>query len=212
MFCANEIGLIKNERKTTGTEKKGLQEIIEQYKKPGEKLIGYATRPQSLAKDQIIISPSASMDINLIFDARNKEEQIGVLLGNIYRNASYTEEAFIVDIKKVVEIKPAHTSPNQLLISDTIYEQADKIEKDIALEGNVQMEVVGFIHSHSGDLGIAMSFGDFEWHKSLYKMDWKKALTIIINQQKKMVAAYAGPSANHVELILLQMHEKGLRG
>ena len=62
---------------------------------------------------------------------------------------------------------------------------------------------IGFIHSHPNELEIAMSLGDFQWHRRLYEKDWKKALTIILNPQKKHIAAYAGPAANHVELHLL---------
>lgn len=67
------------------------------------------------------------------------------------------------------------------------------------------MEVVGFIHSHPGDLYIAMSLGDYQWHKSLYYRDWKKVLTIIINTQRRMIADYAGPSANNVEIQILSL-------
>lgn len=62
---------------------------------------------------------------------------------------------------------------------------------------------IGFIHSHPNELEIAMSLGDFQWHRRLYEKDWKKALTIILNPQKKHIAAYAGPAANHVEFHLL---------
>lgn len=67
----------------------------------------------------------------------------------------------------------------------------------------VDLRVVGFVHSHPGELGIAMSSGDYLWHRQLYQEDWKQALSVIINPQKRMLAAYAGPEANHVELHLL---------
>ena len=52
-----------------------------------------------------------------------------------------------------------------------------------------------------------MSKGDYTFHMKLYVDDWRKALNIIINPQKKHIATYAGSAANHVELHLLGYDE-----
>ena len=91
--------------------------------------------------------------------------------------------------------------PNRFLQDDTLLCEA---RQTAAEKGMVP---VGFIHSHPGPLGIAMSLGDYEWHKRIYRYDWRMALNIIINPDRKQIAAYTGPAANHTELLMIMPTE-----
>ena len=202
LFCAKKNQLVNKTSVKAEVPLLAMGQLIAGYKKPDTKLTGFMIRPQSLAKDKVIVSPMATKDIKNIFDSLNQVEQIGVLLGNVYRNKDIEEEAFLIDIKKVVELKPDYATANKLIVNNAIYEQTELILRRYT-DFEDKLCIVGYIHSHTNEINISMSLSDYQWHRNLYRMDWKKALSVIINPQKKMIAAYAGPCANHVEIQLL---------
>lgn len=124
-------------------------------------------------------------------------------MGHIYRNSEIDDEAFIVCVENVIHISATDSTEKILVIDNKIEEQMiEHIDS-----GESTLVNIGFIHSHPNELEIAMSLGDFQWHRQLYEKDWRKALTVILNPQKNHIAAYTGPTANHVELHLIGYQE-----
>lgn len=163
-------------------------------------------KAQSLAKDIVLITPNALKDILDYFSWGSNYpsvEKICALIGRIYRNSKTNEEAFIVCVDKILLLDIKVATSDTLVIDNYIEKQVE----NYLFQTKENLLHIGYIHSHPNDLEISMSLGDYMWHRKLFESDWKKALTIIINPQKKHIAAYAGPAANHVELHLLGYNE-----
>lgn len=187
-------------------EKKSFSTVIQEIKNNHGTLSDAWVKAQSLSKDIVVISPSALKAILAYFDwgtTNQSIEKICALMGHIYYNSERDKESFIVCVEDIVCIEVSTATSDTLLIDCHIEEQVT----DCLAKKQTHLIHIGYIHSHPNDLDIAMSLGDFTWHRTLYENDWKKALTIIINPQKQHIAAYAGPAANHVELHLLGYKE-----
>ena len=203
-FCFLDYGFepINNSKEL---EKTDFSSIIREIKSNRANLSDAWTRAQSLSKDIVIISPTALQAIFAYFEWGSKEqsvEKMCALMGRIYRNSDIDEEAFLVCVDDIVSVVIPNTTSDTLIIDKTIEEQVS----DYLLHNSESKLHIGYIHSHPNDLEISMSLGDYSWHKYLFEKDWIKALTIILNPQRKQIAAYTGPAANHVELHLLGYH------
>ena len=99
-------------------------------------------------------------------------------------------------ISPILDIESTDT---KLMMRKEFVDTASKKANDFS----EKTHLLGFVHSHPNDLQIAMSLGDYHFHRYLFERDWGMALSIILNPQKKQIAAYAGPSANHVALKIL---------
>lgn len=180
--------------------------VLQQIKGNKEKISDACVVAQSLSKDIVVIIPDALKSIFNYFEWGSKArtvEKIGALMGHIYRNSDIKEEAFIVCVENVIFVDAPEATENTLMIDSYFEEQIFQVISSIPND----YTHVGFIHSHPNELNIAMSLGDFQWHRHLYENNWRQALSIILNPQKKHIAAYAGPAANHVELHLLGYNE-----
>lgn len=204
-FCMLDHGLSPS-FVTEACEAKSLDRVIGEIKGNREKISDAWARAQSLSKDIVVITPRALKEIFECFDWGTKErtnEMICALTGRIYRSSEIDEEAFIICVEKAVYLHAPSATEDTLVADGHIKEQAARCP-DVEAGRRIH---IGYIHSHPNELEISMSLGDFKWHRELYEEDWKKALTIIVNPQKKHIAAYAGPAADHAELHLLGYEE-----
>ena len=179
-----------------------LRELFHKYKGE-EKLYDSFVHKQSLSEDIVVLSPAVTEKLLQEFKWGNKErskEQICGLYGEIYNDSERKKEsdAVIVEITDFIPMEIQNATETQLLLTDSIIENAKRIVDD-------SKQFLGFAHTHPNELTIAMSIGDYEFHKKLFHQDWKQALTLIVNPQKKHIAAYAGPAANHVDLHILTL-------
>lgn len=185
---------------------RSFDSIIQDIKKDKNQISDACVKAQSLSKDVVIITPGALKSIFEYFDWGSSErsvEKMCALMGHIYRNSEIDDEAFIVCVENVIHISATDSTEKILVIDNKIEEQMiEHIDS-----GESTLVNIGFIHSHPNELEIAMSLGDFQWHRQLYEKDWRKALTVILNPQKNHIAAYTGPTANHVELHLIGYQE-----
>lgn len=204
-FCMMDYAMMPPSVADT-CETRALSSVIQEIKGQQEKLSDAMVKAQSLSKDIVVITPDA---VRCIFDhfawgtAEPSVEKLCALMGHIYRNPETEEEAFIVCVETVLCLDTPAATDNTLVIDR-------HIEKQVAAHaaaGGHSLLHVGYMHSHPNDLEIAMSAGDFTWHRYLYEDDWRKALTIILNPQKQHIAAYTGPAAGHTELHLLGYRE-----
>lgn len=203
-FCAIDLGL-EPISLSGHCPSRSFNSIIHEIKNGADKISDAWIKAQSLSRDIIIITPNALKSIFEYFDwgcSSRSIEKMCALMGHIYRNSEIDDEAFIVCVEGVICLDVSGATEKTIVIDKMLEEQiAQCTSKTDSLIN------IGFIHSHPNELEIAMSLGDFQWHRQLYEKDWKKALTIILNPQKKHIAAYAGPAANHVELHLLGYKE-----
>lgn len=204
-FCMKDYGfepIILSE----GISVHSFNSVLQRIKGNKEKISDACVAAQSLSKDIVIITPDA---LNSIFDyfcwgSKEKTvEKICALMGNIYRNADIKEEAFIICVEAVINIDAPEATDKTLMINPHFEVQVSQVTSYLSND----YAHIGFIHSHPNELNIAMSLGDFQWHRHLYENNWRQALSIILNPQKKHIAAYAGPVANHIELHLLGYNE-----
>lgn len=192
-----------------------FKKVISSYKERYSDLKGLKVSAQSRSRDCVIFSPEAVKEMSDIFRwgedcAENMNEQLGFLKGHIYRNEETEEESFLAVVEHVEELEPEYTSPQRMIPGKAAEDRAKMIITEAgqncssgAAQDAGAKELLGYIHSHPGDQGIAMSLGDYKWHRRLYRENFRQALNVIVNPQKKMLAAYAGPAANHVEVHLL---------
>ena len=200
LFCMKEYGLEPGSA-AEELEKTTLSAVIGVLKGNHETITDAWVKAQSLSKDVVVIAPPAVKNILKFFNwgtDRRSAEQICALIGRIYRNSEVNEEAFIVCVDEVLPLEPCLASDDTLIADE-------QLENQVISKSGVTH--IGYIHSHPNELEISMSLGDYKWHRKLYDDDWKKALTIIINPQKKHIAAYAGPAADHVELHMIGYSE-----
>ena len=199
-FCMMDFGL-ESIPLSSSCASRSFDSIIQEIKNGTERISDAWIKAQSLSKDIVIITPVALRSIFEYFDwgcSSRSVEKMCALMGHIYRNSEVDDEAFIACVESALYLDVSGATEITLIIDSLMEEQiAQRTTKTDSLMN------IGFIHSHPNELEIAMSLGDFQWHRRLYENDWKKALTIILNPQKKHIAAYAGPAANHVELHLL---------
>lgn len=206
-FCMLDYGLKSSSKGSEVTELKaaGYQEIISRYKKGKEKIKALQVKAQSLSPDRIIFSPEAFRKVQEIFlwgqeCEGNRTERIACLTGRLYRNSEISAEAFLVEVRAAAELKAEDAGETHMKVNPEWVDQGRSLAACCQKQDEI---LLGFIHSHPGNLSVAMSLGDYQWHKNLYFTDWRMALSVIINPGKKEIAAYTGPAANHSELTLL---------
>ncbi len=199
-FCARDLGLLPAPDRSL-PEKNTLAAVLDTYRTGGGKLRAVRVRAQSQARDIVLMAPKAVEEMRALFRWGDEEtepmEQLACLLGTLWREDTQ-EETFIAEVRKIREIPVRFSTDRLLLVDENAFRQA----KEMARESGLAF--LGLVHSHPGDLEVAMSLGDYQLHKQMCSRDWRTALNLILNPQKRSIAAYAGPAANHVALILLQ--------
>lgn len=201
LFCMKDYKL---EPKCTNRDimSTTIDEVLNKYRINMGKIKAKKINVSALSDDIILFSPNAFKDIILIFEwgektEKNSNEQIACLLGNIYFNSDIKHEAFIVEITRVIELSAKETSSHLMIAELKWLKESEEYIKDTS------NHLLGFVHSHPNDLSVAMSKGDYQWHKLLYEIDWKLALSAIINPQKHIISTYAGPAAEKVSTYFL---------
>ena len=201
-FCYKEFGLEKEKPFSGEILSPGdlpettFAEIIGTYRRGNDPVKAKRVRAQSPAEDRVIISPEAVREMAAFFDGKEKDEKIACLMGALYREKG-RKEVFLAEVRGIAPVTPLFAGPDTIAADERLIGEAKEAAK---AKGLVPL---GFIHSHPGELSIAMSLGDVEWQRFLYQKDWRLALNLIVNPGRRELAAYAGPSANHVEVILL---------
>lgn len=160
---------------------------------------------QSMAKDKVIVLPQTAKMLFEYFEwgtTKKTKEKICALYGNIF-NCSETINSYFASVSTMLPIEQVDSSITELKINADMIRTAFKNADP--LSGRT---LLGFAHSHPNQLTIAMSLGDYAFHRSLYNMDWRSAMTLIINPQKKHFAAYTGSNADHIEASFLVPKDK----
>ncbi|MCC8045973.1 MAG: radical SAM protein [Clostridiales bacterium] len=103
----------------------------------------------------------------------------------------------------VRELQPTYASPDALLADENILRQAREQLAALNVMPEDPIRIVGFLHTHPGDLEISMSSGDYEWHCGLLRSGMDP-VNVIFNPQKRRIAAYTGARANLTELHMLK--------
>lgn len=200
-FCAKKLNLIES-RRYIKILRKSRDAMIRELKSTYGTLRCLSVSPQSSAKDSIWIMPDVSEALFSYFQWGTQErttKQICALYGSIFQDAEYDREVFLVVVQHISPILDIESTDTKLMMRKEFVDTASKKANDFS----EKTHLLGFVHSHPNDLQIAMSLGDYHFHRYLFERDWGMALSIILNPQKKQIAAYAGPSANHVALKIL---------
>ncbi|MCD7847432.1 MAG: radical SAM protein [Oscillospiraceae bacterium] len=199
-FCPKKLGLVKEEK--FSEREANLEEIIRSYKSDSS-LFDITVKAQGRAEDCVVIEPEAADEILSFFEwgtGLRTDEKLCALYGSLFSNKDLPTGNMIAVIRKAIPME-AESDEKHLKIAEEILRKARSETTD-------KMQFLGFAHSHPNELTIAMSLGDWEFHKRLFEEDWRQALTVIINPQKKQIAAYTGIAADHSELHLLQHSKK----
>lgn len=205
-FCMRDYGLEPEEKSDRSVGAASFAQVTGRYKAPGGSLPALRVKAQSPAKDRVLFSPNAVEQMFRFFRwgeqvEENQNEQVACLIGRLDRDTEQAEEAFLADVEQIVPLHPGHTSPDTLPVNPLWPQQGRALAKKLGK--TPQSILLGFVHSHPNTLQVSMSLGDVRWHQQLCAEDWKTALTVIVNPQRKELAAYAGPAVNHVEANLL---------
>ena len=203
-FCMHEYGLAP--QTAHDCEARSFADVLAALKGQRETVSDAWVKAQSLSRDIVLISPGAVSRIFSYFAWGTRErtnERLCALLGHIYRNAEIAEEAFLVCVEDIICLETPDATETALPVGQQTEAQTAR-----ALAGRTdQLIHLGYLHSHPNGMSVAMSLGDYQWHRQLFEADWRKGLTVILDPQSKQAAAYAGPAADHVELHLLGYRE-----
>lgn len=182
-------------------------EIIGTIKKEG-RLFDNIVKGQSLSKDCVIIKPNATAELIDLFSwgiQDRSKEIIAALFGTVgCKKENRLSCVYIVDKIRLISGISAderHIYITQRLInkvSDLVY-KTKKTSPDL--------EFIGFVHSHPNDLEIAMSYGDYKFHKTMFTHFNDLGVSIIVNPQKMQISAYSGLAANTIDLHLFSFFE-----
>ncbi len=183
-----------------------FDDVILEIKNGKAKISDAWVKAQSLSKDVVILTPHATQQLLAYFhwsESARSKEQICASMGHIYRNSEMKEESFIVCVHEILNLEATVATETQLAADEQLEMQLHQrlSQKQLSLAH------IGYVHSHPNELEISMSTEDFKWHRKRYEQDWKASLTMILNPQRKQIAAYAGPAAVHVELHLIGYQE-----
>lgn len=206
-ICAKNFDFVQQLDFLSELPEISLKELFDSIKN-GRHLFDNLIHRQSLSNDKIVFAPEASEKMLKYFEWGTEErtdERLCGLYGKIYKDSERGKDsdAVITTVKNVIPIEDVVSSENQLLLTPEHIRNAEeqvKNNKELA-----DCIFLGFAHTHPNGLKIAMSQGDFHQHRELYRNNWKEALTVIVNPQKKHIAAYAGPSADNVDLHILSI-------
>lgn len=204
-FCCLEQGIGPETDAADALETLSPEALIDRCRTNGAPVPALRVAAQSAARDIAVLAPEASRGLFGIFRwgepaGPSPREQIACLLGRLCRR-DIAEEAFIADIREVVELPAADATEDTLFVGEDMFREARRLA---AARG---LSFLGFVHSHPGPLSVAMSAGDWELQKRMYLSDWTTALNLIVNPQRQRLAAYAGPNADHIELLLLGVRQ-----
>lgn len=122
----------------------------------------------------------------------NAVEQGGLLVGRSYIDEKLNRIYAIVQY--AIPAWSAKGSMSYLEFGHTTWKQMlDELDKLIEKEGNSDLQVVGWYHTHPRHLSVFMSGTDLNTQKRMFSKEWQFA--IVLNPHKQIWKAFRGEKA-----------------
>ena len=121
--------------------------------------------------------------------AANKNEQGGILIGNVYQEIENKSCCGIVS--EAVPGRSAKGTGTYLRMSHQTWREMLEIADQLSGSDSGQIkQIIGWYHTHPSGLDIFMSGTDKATQKRMFPKDWHYAM--VLNPQKKIWRAYYG--------------------
>ena len=124
--------------------------------------------------------------------SNNIVEQGGILLGNTY----YDEEKCITFgiVEKAISGKSAIGSPGYLEMNhQTWKEMIDEVDLLLNDNKNLNLQIIGWYHTHPNSLGVFMSGTDRNTQKNMFGNIWQFA--IVLNPHRQIWRVFYGSNS-----------------
>lgn len=143
-----------------------------------------------------IDQPAATKIMNYIDWGKNtsvnRVEQGGLLLGHVY--VDHDKGITYGMVEEVTAGNSARGTESNLEMNfETWKEMFDRADQSSAPIGKYKSQVIGWFHTHPGDLKVFMSDEDMRTQRRFFNKDWQFA--IVLNPHKKCWRAYFGKNA-----------------
>lgn len=184
--------------------------VIAELKKQYVQLRGVKYSYKNSIKEQLVFTPNAAEEMYRFFHwgthhPLNMSEQMMCLIGHKFSDCTVVEFASPVFLEKRSSVMAAFSersfqSAKEELYAVNRYYRSPECKQYQLVDASC--ELLGFIHSHPAELDLCPSEPDVELHTTLFKekgIGWN----IIINPQKKQLAAYSGKNMKLSEMIFL---------
>lgn len=191
------------------TESEMFADIMSSLKKNGSHLVGYRISYGSSSKKKVYFLPDAAREIWHYFHwgkkhPRNISELMVGLVGKRDGENIFVEMIFPVFLEKRGREEGLFTQrsyADSLLELQTLEQDAEEGESLLHAWG--KLELVGYAHSHPGELDAMMSTPDMVLHNRMCELREDYHITAILNPQKKDFMVFWDSAWSPVDVILL---------
>jgi len=189
-----------------------LDSILEKIKNNVPLLNGINIHYGWKSTTPVVFTPNAAQELFHFFHwgkkhPQNLSELLGALIGH------RLTDAFLVEFVSPAYLGKRNTKEAEFTqqsyesgIIETKAINATYSACDDLYLVNEPCVLLGFIHSHPDDLNLFLSESDVLLHKKLIKSNIE--LSMIVNPQKRQIAAYCGESMELAEIQILTEKEK----
>lgn len=196
-IVVEEDGFTENQESQLGTRKKfSISLASEPYrpkisKKPElqiEETLNSDFRGNDFINEIYILNTAREDLLNHILwtskSPENSVEQGGLLLGDVYFDASMKSYTGIVE--RAVPAKSTQSSSTHLSLNHAVWrEMTERIDNEMAGK-----QVIGWYHTHPNNLDVYMSEADLNTQRMMFPNDWQFA--IILNPHREVWRAFLG--------------------
>jgi len=207
----------KKENTTVAKKKFLITKVISEYTPIEKEYISFETNNildalsnQSDDKVKIYITEAASQQILKHISwgedtGENKNEQGGILVGNVYIDKEKNIQYAIVE-QAIAGLSAKGSSAYIEFGHEVWKEMIDMV--DVYLEENPDksVQIIGWYHTHPRNLGVFMSHTDINTQKLHFNKNWHYA--IVLNPQKKIWKAFYGEQAHECLGYFMNYHAK----
>lgn len=131
----------------------------------------------------------------------NKNEQGGILLGQVYIDKERENQVGIVE--EVVFGKSAKGNPTYLEMNHSTWsEMLEAADSIIDAQPEADIQIIGWYHTHPNGLDVFMSGTDLNTQSRFFNKDWHYA--IVLNPHREIWKAFVGKNADECKGFFIQ--------
>jgi len=124
--------------------------------------------------------------------ADNHVEQGGLLIGHVYRDPA--RQLVYGVVGEALPAVGARSSTTFLEMSPEVWAEMLERLDDRVRDGLAELQVIGWYHTHPGELSVFMSDTDRRTQQRFFDRDWHFAL--VLNPQRRVYKAFQGRDAS----------------
>lgn len=194
-----------------GETASAIRKIIEEKnKESGEPLVGIRLYSGNSSGKTVYLTPLACEELHAYFNwgrttAKNVCELMAGLVGHVTGGNLFVEAILPSPLEYRDQVTAALSERNRqdvrtdLTVMNRFRNEADP--GTVCLEGDYRL--LGYVHSHPGNLNVTMSAPDMDSHREYYLREEGDWITMICNPQKRELKAYVNSVYYPADVILV---------